>query len=291
MIQKGLLQAMPRKFWLLSFVLMTLTPCVALPQTAPSAFNKDEVYFAVARRINERTESPVSAIVAALGDVIEVGTVSTGPDGKVTALVKETTPSNARVTNKSIRLTFVPTGEKNKWKWEMFEDNRKLYEVEKLFTYSKDKLDQAKAQTDRLWGALVEIMAKEGEAAVKVVETAKAILKADVPAQQPLVQARTAFTEAAKGTELEVLRSSHKDLESAIEPVLALADNYPDLKTNDAFLRLNEELKNIINMVKVTRKGYLDSVEIYNDDIRRLPFALVAYGMEYTKLEPKIQSE
>jgi LemA protein len=181
--------------------------------------------------------------------------VTTGTDGKVSAIVKEITPSNARVTNKSIRLTFAPSGDKNRWKWEMFEDNRKLYEFEKLFPYSKDKLNQSKQQIERLWGALLEIMAKEGEAAVKVVETAKAILKTDIAAQQPLIQARTAFAEAVKGTEIEVLRATHRDLEAAIEPVLALSETYPDLKTNDAFLRLNDELKNAINIVKVHTQG------------------------------------
>jgi LemA protein len=279
----------------LALTIVSLAPCFALaqaaPAAAPAAFIKDDVYFAVARRINERTESPVSAIVAALSDVIQVDQVTPGADGKVTVLVKETTPSNARATNRTIRLTFLPTGDKNKWKWDMFEDNRKLYEVEKLFPYTKDRLDQAKRSTDRLWGGLLDAMGKEGEAAARVVETAKAILKQEIPTQQALAQARTVFAEAAKGTELEVLRSTHKELETVIEPVLALAETFPDLKTNDAFLRLNDELKNAVNTVKVTRKGYLDSVEIYNDDIRRLPFALVAYGMEYTKLEPKIQSE
>lgn len=279
---------------LMTLILVALAPLLSAAQTAQpaaTAFVKDDVYFAVARKINERTESPVSAIVAQLTEVIEVGTVTPGADGKVTVLVKETTPSNARATNKTIRLTFAPTGDKNKWKWDMFEDNRKLYEVERLFPYSKETLDKSRQLTDRLWGNLVDIMGREGEAALKVVETAKALLKQEIPAQQPLVQARSAFAEAAKGTELEVLRSSHQELETAIEPVLALGDNFPDLKTNDAFLRLNDELRNVLNAVKVTRKGYLDSVEIYNDNLRRLPFALVAYGMQYTKLEPKIQSE
>lgn len=264
---------------------------VALSQSQSAGFVKDDVYFSVARRINERTTSPVSAIVAELGGVIEIDQLTKDPDGKVTAVVKETTPSNARATNKSIRLTFVPTAEKNKWKWDSFEDNRKMYEVEKLFPYTKDRLDKAQQLAERLWTSLVSIMLKEGEAAVKVVDTARAILKADPAPYQAVVQARTAFEDAAKGTEIDVLRTTHSQLEAAIEPVLSLGDNYPELKTNDAFLRLQDELRNVMNVVKVTRKGYLDAVDIYNDDIRRLPFALVAYGMEYTRMESKIQPE
>ncbi len=264
---------------------------VAFTQAPQAGFIKDEVYFSVARTINERTDSPVSAIVGALGEVIEILQLTTSPEGKVTATIKETAASNARSTNKTIRLTFVPSGEKNKWKWESFEDNRKMYEVEKLFPYAKDRLDPARQLTERMWTNLVDIMVKEGDAAAKVLETAKSILKSDPAPLSPVMQARTAFGEAAKATDLEALKSTHRDLESSIEPVLTLGDNHPELKSNDAFLRLQDELRNVMNVVKVTRKAYLDAVEIYNDDIRRLPVALVAYGMEYTKLEAKIQPE
>ncbi|MEP7271163.1 MAG: LemA family protein [Acidobacteriota bacterium] len=261
------------------------------PQAQQGAFIKDEVYFSVARRINERTESPVSAIVAALGDVIEVVTVTPGPEGKVTAVVKEVTASNARATNKSIRLTFIPSGVKDKWKWESFEDNRKLYETEKLFPYAKERLDKARQLTEQRWEGLLKAINTEGEAAAKVLETAKAILKSE-PAAMPLImKLKVAFAEAVKGPDTAGLGTAHRELEAAMEPILTLADDNPDLKANDAYLRLLEEMKAAQNAAKAARKGYLDSVDVYNDDICRLPFALVAYGLEYTKLEPKLPQE
>ena len=86
-------------------------------------------------------------------------------------------------------------------------------------------------------------MNKEGEAAVKVVTTAKAILKSDPAPLAPLTLARTGLAEAVKGKEVEAILNSHRDLVTAIEQVLALADNHAELKANDAFLRLLDELK------------------------------------------------
>ncbi len=276
---------------LLTVVSLGLSPTAVLPQAQQGAFVKDEVYFSVARKINERTESPVSAIVAALGDVIEVVTVTPGPEGKVTAVVKEIAPSNARSTNKSIRVIFVPSGEKDKWKWESFEDNRRLYEIEKLFPYAKERLDKARELTEQRWESLLQVIHKEGEAAAKVLETAKAILKSEPAALATVMKSRVAFAEAVKGPDPEGLGAAHRELEAAMEPILTLADDNPDLKANDAYLRLLEEMKAAQNVVKATRKAYFDSIDVFNDDIRRLPFALVAYGMEYTKLEPKLPLE
>jgi len=251
---------------------------------------KDEVYFSLARRINAQSESPVSAIVNSLGEVIEIQQIVMS-EGKATVVVKELAPSNARSTNRSIRLVFVPTDQKDKWLWESFEDNRKFYPVEKLFPYAKERLTQSRQVTDRAWAALLDIMSKEGEAAVKVVTTAKAILKTDPAPLAPLTLARSALGEAVKGKEVEAILNTHRELVAAIEQVLALADNYAELKANDAFLRLVDELKAVQASRASMRTAYVDAVAAYNDDIRRLPFALVAYGMEFTKVDAKIQPE
>jgi LemA protein len=188
-------------------------------------------------------------------------------------------------------LVFVPTDQKDKWLWESFEDNRKFYPVEKLFPYAKERLTQSRQVTDRAWAALLDIMSKEGEAAVKVITTAKAILKTDPAPLAPLTLARSALGEAVKGKEVEAILNSHRELVAAIEQVLALADNYAELKANDAFLRLVDELKAVQASRASMRTAYVDAVAAYNDDIRRLPFALVAYGMEFTKVDAKIQPE
>lgn len=282
----------------LSRAALSLTLLVMLPGSSPQAqgnpFIKDEVYFSIARKLQDRSNSPVSAIVAALGDVIEVTSVTPGTDGKVTAVVKEITPSNARATNRSIKVVFARDATtKDKWVWEQFEDNRRLYDVEKLFPYAKERLEKSKQLTEKLWANLIVNMNRVGEAAMKVVETATAVMKKEPLPAASIAAARAAVAEATKKaeTEPEGVGSSHRDLEKAVEPILTMADSFPELKTNDAYLRLLEEMKAVQNSVKATRKAYLEAIDVYNDDIKRLPFALVAYGMEFTKLEAKIQPE
>lgn len=264
---------------------------IAAKQQQQQALTRDEVYFSLARRINTQSESPVSAIVQALGDVIEVGEITPGADGKTTVVVKELESSNARATNKSIRLVFVPGSEPRQWTWESFEDNRRFYPVERLFPYAKDRLGKMRQLSEALWAKYLESMTKEGEAAAKVLETAKAVLKQDPPPLAPVTQARAALEEAKKGTEVDAIVNAHRELETAIEPVGQLGDLYPDLKANDAYLRLEGEFKAARDANQAAKKAYLDAVSVYNDEIRRLPFALVAHGLEFTRIEAKIESE
>jgi LemA protein len=252
---------------------------------------KDEVFFSLARRVNAESQSPVTDVVNALGTLIDVGEITVGPDGKATVIIKELAQSNSRATNKSIRTVFAPSSEAGKWTWEQFEDNRKLYPVDRLFPYTKERLTSRKQATVDTWNRYLESMSTEGEAAGKLLETAKVILKSEPPPTNPVKIARAALEEARKGTEVEAIVNAHRDLQTAIEPAVELGETFPDLKANDAYLRLLEVLKAARTQTQAAKKAYLDSVFVYNDEISRLPFSLVAHGMEFTKVEPKIPTE
>ena len=106
----------------------------ALAQTGPGGkeMKKDEIYPSVARRLNALNESPSSAIANELDTVIEVTSLTMRPDGKAEVAIKERAPSDAAQAGKVIRLVFAPpaAGDKEeKWTWEQFENNRRLYPV------------------------------------------------------------------------------------------------------------------------------------------------------------------
>jgi LemA protein len=251
---------------------------------------RDDTYRTIARRVNAQTESPITDVIGALDEVIEVGELTVSEkDGKTTAIVKERTPSSAAHTNKVIRLVFAAAG--NNWAWESFENDRKLYPVERLFPYAKDELTRRKQAATTKWAALLDLMTKHGEAAAKTLETAKAIIKKDPDPLGPVTAARAALAKARESGEADAIKSAYKELAQTIEPIPALADSFQDLKANDAYLRLAEELNGVQTRIAATRKEYLDAVAAYNEILRRLPFALVAYGLGFQKIEPQIEAE
>jgi len=278
-------------------VVMTLSIRVGALAQADSGgkkMNKDELYFSIGRRLNALNESPVTAIVNELDTVIEVTGLTMRPDGRAEVTVKERAPSSAAYTNKSIRLLFTPPApgdKKEQWTWEQFEDNRKFYPVDRLFPYAKDELGKRKQLTVASWSAFIGAINKQGEAASKALETAMSILKAEPHPLAGVKAARGALAEAMKENKVEEILNAYRDLNQQTEPVTTLGDTYTDLKANDAYLRLVEEFKNSVNVTNAARKNYVQTVAAYNEAILRLPFGLVAYGLEFHKVETNIQEE
>jgi LemA protein len=271
------------------FVLANLTSS----QGAPKPLTRDETYFAIARRNTEQSDSPVSNVVGVLDELIEIGTITPGADGKTTVVIKEKLPSSAAYTQKAIKLVFAPVGDK--WRWESFEDRTKQYPVEKLFPYAKDEITKRKRAADEAWAKVLEAMYREGDTALKVLETAKAIIKADPTPLGPVTSARKNLPEAIKKAkeynDSGVMRSAFQELNQAVEPVATLGDQHPDLKANDAWLRLQEEFIVVQKSLPVARKNYLEALAAYNEIVMRLPFGLVAYGLGYVKMESLIEAE
>ncbi len=267
-----------------ALLMLTLSGVFPAGQLKPPT--RDEVYFSIARRVNQQSESPASGIVNALDEVIEVGAITLTSDGKATATVKEKAPSTSSVQNKSARLIFARVADK--WEWEQFEDNRRFYPVDKLFPYTKEQIQKSRQLATARWAVFVDNMAKPGDAALRALETAKALLQGEPPPMAALAAARNAFAAARVKNEDDAILAANRDLVHAVEPVLTLADSYEVLKTNDAYLRFIEEVKATQTNLIASRKEYIATVEQYNDSLKRLPVALVAFGLGFTKLEPKI---
>lgn len=282
-----------RKRILLFLPLVALVTASSLQaQTAAGKqMKKDEVYFSIARKLISINESPASALVSELDGVIEITELVMSPDGKAVVTVKERAPSNASHTNKSQRLQFAPPASGDEWAWVQFEDNRKFYPVEKLFPYTKEELGKRKALTVAKWNAFLQAVNKQAEAAQKSLDTAKAVLKADPAPLADVVRIRAALAEATKENKTEDLINAYRELQQINDPVATLSESQADLKANDAYLRLVEEFKNSIKVTATARNEYLQSVAAYNESLVRLPFALTAYGLLFTKIEANLDGE
>lgn len=269
------------------------TGALAQSGSGGKQMKKEEVYLSVERRLSALSEAPVGGIAAELETVIEVTNLTVRPDGKAEATVKERASSDADA-GKSIRLVFAPpaAGDKDeKWTWETFEDNRKFYPVDKLFPYAKDELNKRRQATVASWNAVIGAINKQGEAASKTLETVKAVLKADPAPLAGVKAARNALAEAMKVNRTEDILNAYRELNQQTEPVATLGDAHTDLKANDAYLRLIDEFNKSVDATNAARKNYLQTVAAYNEAILRLPFSLVAYRLEFHKLEANISED
>lgn len=85
-------------------------------------------------------------------------------------------------------------------------------------------------------------------------------------------------------------------LSDAVSKLLLVVENYPDLKANQNFLQLQEELRSTENKIAFARQNYNDQVLFYNNKIEMFPSNLVAGAFQFQKqdffeLEDKAQKE
>ncbi|MEH7179552.1 LemA family protein [Neobacillus vireti] len=86
--------------------------------------------------------------------------------------------------------------------------------------------------------------------------------------------------------------TANAELSGALSRLLVVVENYPNLKADQQFTRLMDELAGTENRISVARKDYNDQVAVYNKKVKQFPGALIA-GMtgfdekEYFTADPK----
>ena len=93
----------------------------------------------------------------------------------------------------------------------------------------------------------------------------------------------------AGATTMQEKAEADAALTTGLGRLLAIAENYPELKANEGFLRLQDELAGTENRIKVTRKRYNEDVKRYNRTIRQFPGSLFAGNLPFVglNLEPR----
>ena len=115
------------------------------------------------------------------------------------------------------------------------------------------------------WAQVENQLKRRYDLIPNLVETVKGYAKHEKEIFENIAQARTQYFKAQdfKGK----IQSANR-LESALSRLLVLQERYPDLKANQSFLRLQDNLEGTENRIAVERKRFNDAVQILNTYIR-----------------------
>ena len=111
------------------------------------------------------------------------------------------------------------------------------------------------------------------------VETVKGYMAHEKDTLTKVTELRTSWANAGTVNEKAELNNQ---LSGALKTIMAVSENYPDLKANQNFLDLQEELRNTENKISFSRQFYNDSVTIYNTKLEVFPSNLIAGWFKFT---------
>jgi LemA protein len=99
----------------------------------------------------------------------------------------------------------------------------------------------------------------------------KSVLTAVVEARAKATQVKVDASQLTDPDKLKAFQDAQNQLSGALGRLLAVSENYPDLKSNANFLALQSQLEGTENRIAVARRDYIDAVRVYNTALRTFP--------------------
>lgn len=118
-----------------------------------------------------------------------------------------------------------------------------------------------------------------------LVETVKGYAKHEEEVFTQIAEARAKLAGSIEIGDIESINEANSQLDSALNRLLVITENYPELKANEQFVALQDELAGTENRITVARQNYNDTVAKYNKAIKMFPTSLVANMMGYEAAE------
>ena len=123
------------------------------------------------------------------------------------------------------------------------------------------------------WAQVETVLQRRADLVPNLVETVKGYMKHERAVFRMITDARAKLAQAR--TPAEAARAN-EELTRALSRLLFLAENHPQLRANENFLRLQDQLEGAENRIAVERRRYNEAVEEYNRTVRSFPTVLFA---------------
>ncbi len=104
----------------------------------------------------------------------------------------------------------------------------------------------------------------------------KDVLTSVVEARAKATQVKIDASQLTDPEKLKQFQDAQNQLSGALGRLLAVSENYPDLKSNQNFLALQSQLEGTENRITVARRDYIEAVRAYNTELRTFPGVLWA---------------
>lgn len=145
----------------------------------------------------------------------------------------------------------------------------------------------AEENVNNAWAQVENQYQRRSDLIPNLVETVKGYAKHESQTLEEVVAARAKATSVTVGenlseADIKKFAAAQSEVGSSLSRLLAVVENYPDLKANENFLRLQEQLEGTENRITVARNEYNNQAKAYNTTVRQFPKSIIAgiFGFE-----------
>lgn len=153
-----------------------------------------------------------------------------------------------------------------------------------------NNLVQVKHNVSKAWANIDVLLKQRHDELPKLVETCKQYMKFEQETLQKVIDARSRVSSARESQDMTALGAAESGLRASVGSLFALAEQYPDLKTNQTFQQLQSRISGLENAIADRREFYNESANINNVRIEQFPASVVA-GMFNFKPAQLLQFE
>ena len=138
---------------------------------------------------------------------------------------------------------------------------------------TRNELVTERQAVDAAWAQVDSALQRRADLIPNLVETVKGYAKQEQTVYRDIANARAALGGARTPDEK---LAANEQLSSALSRLLVIVENYPQLKSNESFNRLMDELAGTENRINVERRKYNEAVQKYNTDLQLFPKNIAA---------------
>ena len=143
-------------------------------------------------------------------------------------------------------------------------------------------LVSSRIKVDNAWSQIDVQLQRRFDLMPNFVETVKGYMTHESETFEKIASLRTSWANSSTVGEKAKLDG---ELSGALKTIMAVSENYPELKANQNFSELSEELRNTENKISFSRQFYNDSVTMYNTKLELFPSNIIANMFNFQKRE------
>lgn len=126
------------------------------------------------------------------------------------------------------------------------------------------------------WSNIDVLLKQRNDELRKLIDTCKEYMGFEKSTLETMIHARNEAMKAHETQDIPALGQAEDRIRLGLGKLFALAENYPDLKTNKSFIQLQTRISDLENQIADRREFYNDSVNLNNIAIEQFPSNLVA---------------